>query len=86
MKALHESETETITARVLTELAAGKTAPEVAATLGTSVVFVRVLAEHLQRVGLAQSAQSLCSSGLGACSAGELSEQARVACAGCPLA
>ncbi|MDY5589540.1 MAG: hypothetical protein SPF30_06275 [Arcanobacterium sp.] len=75
-----------LTSRVLAELRAGKTASEVARALGISAVFVRVMAEHLQRAGLAQSAQSLCSSGLGACTPGPLSPEARVACASCPLA
>ncbi|MCI6573849.1 MAG: helix-turn-helix domain-containing protein [Actinomycetaceae bacterium] len=76
----------TVTSQVLAQLAAGKTVPEVARALGISVIFIQVLAEHLQRAGLAQSAQSLCSSGLGACSSGPLSTEARLACAGCPLA
>ena len=42
---------------------------------------------HYERLGYLTEAQSLCSSGLGACSspADALSMEARVHCAGCPL-
>lgn len=74
--------------RVLSLLAQGKSIPAVARECGTSEVFVTTMFEHFSRLGLAMSASSLCSSGLGACSTPheQLSEGARVTCAGCPLA
>ncbi|MBM7824178.1 hypothetical protein JOD55_000005 [Arcanobacterium pluranimalium] len=73
--------------RVLSLLREGKTVHQVAMQTGTSEVFVKVMLEHFERIGMARSAASLCSSGLGACSSsGEaLSMQAQIACAGCPL-
>lgn len=76
-----------VTERVLAEIAAGGTIPAVARKTGTSVVFVKVLLDHLQRTGLGGSASSLCSSGQGACGpAGATSQAALISCAGCAFA
>ena len=73
--------------RVLVELRLGGTVDAVAARCGTSAIFVRTMLDHYTRLGMVTEASSLCSSGLGACSspAGELSMEAQVHCAGCPL-
>ncbi|MFY9617290.1 MAG: hypothetical protein WAQ31_04490, partial [Arcanobacterium sp.] len=75
-----------LTERVLAELARGGTVPAIAARVGTSEVFVKAMVDHFARLGMGGSAQSLCSLGQGACgdlARDELSEAARVACAGC---
>ncbi|WP_124055338.1 hypothetical protein [Arcanobacterium ihumii] len=76
-----------VTDRVLDLLNEGKTVNQVASMTGTSEVFVKVMLDHWERIGLAKSAASLCSSGLGACgtSNSPLSMEAQIACAGCPL-
>lgn len=73
--------------RVLEALRAGGTAHAVAVQCRTSEIFVKTMMDHYERLGLLAGAQSLCSSGLGACSTAyaNLSDQARVHCAGCPL-
>ncbi|MFT0847366.1 hypothetical protein VR010_06380 [Actinomycetaceae bacterium L2_0104] len=76
-----------VTGRVLAELRSGGTVDAVAARCGTSAIFVKTILDHYRRLGMVAEAASLCSSGLGACSApaGELSMEATVHCAGCPL-
>lgn len=74
-----------VTDRVLRQLREGRTVRAIAATSGVSEVFVSTMLEHFERLGLLDEASSLCSSGLGACSTTELTDEARVACAGCPL-
>ncbi len=76
-----------VTSRVLAELAAGGTVEAVAVRCGTSAIFVKTMLDHYQRLGMLAEASSLCSSGLGACSApaDALSMEAQVHCAGCPL-
>lgn len=70
--------------RVLAEIRAGGTIPNVAKKTGTSEVFVRVLVDHLERTGLGGSASSLCSSGQGACGPnGAQTDEALISCAGC---
>lgn len=73
--------------RVRVALSRGGTVHAVAAQCHTSEIFVKTMLDHYERLGFLTGAQSLCSSGLGACSPheGDLSEQARVHCAGCPL-
>ncbi len=74
--------------RVLEELLAGGTVDAVAARCNTSAIFVKTMLDHYARLGMVTEASSLCSSGLGACSApaDELSMEATVHCAGCPVA
>ena len=74
-----------VTDRVLRQLREGRTVRAIAATSGVSEVFVSTMLDHFERLGLLDEANSLCSSGLGACSTTELTDEARVACAGCPL-
>ena len=76
-----------VTEHVLVELQLGGTVEAVAARCGTSAIFVKTMVDHYRRLGLVSEASSLCSSGLGVCSApaGELSMEAQVHCAGCPL-
>ena len=74
-----------VTDRVLRQLREGRTVCAIAATSGVSEVFVSTMLDHFERLGLLDEANSLCSSGLGACSTTELTDEARVACAGCPL-
>lgn len=74
-----------VTQRVLGELRAGKTVKSIACATGLSEVFVATLLEHYGRLGVVHEATSLCSSGLGACHTTELSDEARISCAGCPL-
>ncbi|MCI7551420.1 MAG: hypothetical protein PUK40_03065 [Actinomycetaceae bacterium] len=72
--------------RVLKALRQGYSAPEIARKFNTSQVFVEVMLDHFGRLGMADSAQTLCSSGLGACGpAGATTVEAEIACAGCPL-
>ena len=73
--------------RVRVALEAGGTVRSVAIQCGTSEIFVKTMLDHYERLGYLTEAQSLCSSGLGACSspADALSMEARVHCAGCPL-
>lgn len=71
---------------VLRQLALGRTARQVAASLGVSEGLVEAMCDHLKRLGVLDSAGSLCSSGLGACSAKPSNELTAIACAGCPLA
>ncbi len=52
---------------------------------GISASLGHVIVDDLLRRGLLSSAGSLCTSGLGACS-GRDSAEAKVICAGCPLA
>lgn len=79
--------TTVITERVIELLRGGYSVPQVARLANTSEVFVATLLRHLERIGHTVSAASLCASGLGACHApsGTLSDQAQLACAGCPL-
>lgn len=74
--------------QVLEQLRQGNTVNAVAAKCGTSTVFVKTMLDHFERLGLLAEASSLCSSGLGACHTekDDLSSQARLHCAGCPLA
>ena len=74
-----------VAARVLEELRAGGTVHAIAVKVGVSEVFVRTMLDHYDRIGILDDAQSFCSSGLGACHTTELSDEARVHCAGCPL-
>ncbi|MCF2706673.1 hypothetical protein I6E29_05250 [Arcanobacterium haemolyticum] len=75
-----------VTDRVLAQLRGGATIRSAAAACGVSEIFVSTMADHFERLGMLTSASSLCSSGLGACSADAvLSDEARVHCAGCPL-
>ena len=74
-----------VTDRVLRQLREGRTVRAIAATSGVSEVFVSTMLDHFERLGLLDEANSLCTSGLGACSTTELTDEARVACAGCPL-
>lgn len=73
--------------RVLDCLARGLTVPAAAREVGTSEVFVQVMLEHLQRSGNTTAANSLCSSGAGACNPNNdfehLSAEVRLSCAGC---
>ncbi len=76
-----------MTSRVLAELRSGGTVDAVAARCGMSAVFVKTMLDHYRRLGMLAEASSLCASGLGACSPGDdLSMEATVHCAGCPLA
>ncbi|MGO1943923.1 MAG: hypothetical protein ACTH1Z_05920 [Ancrocorticia sp.] len=73
--------------KILGELQQGNTVTAVAAKCDTSVVFVKTMLDHFNRLGLLADATSLCSSGLGACHTTEpLGQQARIQCAGCALA
>lgn len=75
--------------RLLQALLEGGTLPQIAAQSGLSESLVATMFDHYTRIGLLAEATSLCASGLGAChphGADELSDEARVACAGCPLA
>ena len=60
----------------------GRTVRAISAATGVSEVFVSTLLEHYDRLGMLDDAGS---SGLGACHTKDVSEQVRVACAGCPL-
>lgn len=74
-------------AAVLAALRRGGTVPSIARETGAPEAFVATMVDHYKRVGLLAGSGSLCSSGLGACEPGdELSDVARVQCAGCPLA
>ena len=75
--------------RVVQALEQGGTIPAIASQAGVSVAFTQSIVEHFQRLGRADEATSLCSSGLGLCSPkqnGQPSGEAAIACAGCPLA
>ena len=75
-----------VTERVIAELKSGATIPAIAARVGVSEVFVKVLLDHLSRLKLVDSAQALCASGLGGCGPqGAVTDQAKLHCAGCPL-
>ncbi len=78
---------QSLTARVLDALRAGGTVHSVAVSCQTSEVFVRTMLDHYGRLGLLTEATTLCTSGLGACStpSDDLSVEARIHCAGCPL-
>lgn len=77
----------TISEKVLDQLQSGATIPTIARTVGVSEVFVQVMLDHYGRLGLVDSAQSLCSSGSGACGPnGAQTDEAKVACAGCAFA
>lgn len=82
-----DSTTRPLIERVVEALQAGGTVHSVAARCQTSEVFVKTMLDHYGRLGLLTEATTLCSSGLGACSApsAELSMEARIHCAGCPL-
>ncbi len=71
--------------RVRARLVAGATVRSIAAGEGISVELTEIMVDDLERRGLAASAGSLCSSGLGACGTGT-APQAAIACASCPLA
>lgn len=82
-----DSPAQPLTDRVLQQLAAGGSVHEIASECGTSEVFVRTILDHFVRLGVVGAAQSLCASGLGACSpGGGESVEAQIHCAGCPLA
>lgn len=74
-----------VTQRILEQIRMGRTVRAISAATGVSEVFVSTLLEHYDRLGMLDDAGSLCSSGLGACHTKDVSEQVRVACAGCPL-
>lgn len=71
--------------RVLARLKVGATVEAIANAEGVSKTFVTVMVDDFERRGLAISANSLCSSGLGACGTG-VAEETPLMCAGCPLA
>lgn len=72
---------------MLAELSVGATVPAIARKVGVSQVFVQVVLEHYERLGLVGAAQSLCASGTGACGPnGAVTDAAHVACAGCAFA
>ena len=75
-----------VTERILEQIRAGRTVRAICATTGVSEVFVSTLLDHYDRLGLLDDAGSLCSSGLGACHTTNITDQVRVACAGCPIA
>ena len=70
--------------RVRARLLAGATLSSIAAGEGISLALAEIMVDDLERRGLAASADSLCSSGLGACGSGA-SPETMVTCAGCPL-
>ncbi len=70
--------------RVRARLIAGATLDSIAAGEGISPALAEIMVDDLERRGLAASAGSLCSSGLGACGSGS-SPATAVTCAGCPL-
>ncbi|WP_129587599.1 hypothetical protein [Actinomyces minihominis] len=70
--------------RVRAHLRTGATVSSIAGAEGVSPVLVEILVDDLERRGLASQAESLCASGLGACSGGD-SPQVALHCAGCPL-
>lgn len=74
-----------VTDRVLSGIRSGRTVHAIAVEAGVSEVFVATMVDHYGRLGVLNTATSLCSSGLGACRTTDLSDEARVACAGCPL-
>ena len=74
-----------VTQRILEQIRLGRTVRAISAATGVSEVFVSTLLEHYDRLGMLDDAGSLCSSGLGACHTKEVSDEVRVACAGCPL-
>lgn len=51
---------------------------------GVSLGLAEVMIEEMKRQGLLDRAESLCSSGLGACGGGD-SDEVRIHCAGCPI-
>lgn len=71
---------------VLRQLALGRTIRQIATELTVSEGLVEAMCDHLKRLGLVDSAGSLCASGLGACSKKPSNEFTAIACAGCPLA
>lgn len=75
-----------VTERILEQIRAGRTVRAICATTGVSEVFVSTLLDHYDRLGLLDDAGLLCSSGLGACHTTNITDQVRVACAGCPIA
>ena len=74
-----------VTQRILEQIRMGRTVRAISAATGVSEVFVSTLWEHYDRLGMLDDAGSLCSSGLGACHTKDVSDEVRVACAGCPL-
>ncbi|AOZ73537.1 hypothetical protein BK816_07795 [Boudabousia tangfeifanii] len=74
------------TQRVIQEIQAGGTLPAIAQRAGVPVHFAAAIMDHLQRAGKLDSAESLCSSGLGGCApGGPQTDEAKIHCAGCPL-
>ena len=75
--------------RVVQALEQGGTIPAIARQAEVSPSFAATVADHYLRLGLLQESSSLCTSGLGLCSASsdaKPSAEAAIACAGCPLA
>ena len=63
------------------------TLPAAAAAAGLSLPIATLILEEMKRLGSVQDANSLCSSGLGACSSSgmPLSDEVSLHCSGCPL-
>lgn len=71
--------------RVQAHLRTGATVQKIAHAEGINLILAEIIVDDLQRRGDALPAESLCSSGLGACGGGPTSEEVRLYCAGCPL-
>lgn len=77
----------TLPERLSASLGQGHSVAAACAQVGISPQLGEIIVEDLVRRGVLTPAGSLCSSGLGACAgSGQLSDQARLHCAACPLA
>ncbi|WP_243442566.1 hypothetical protein [Schaalia vaccimaxillae] len=70
--------------RLYLALMRGATPNAAAAEAGISQALADIIIDEFSRQGLLDRAESLCSSGLGACSGGD-GDDVRIHCAGCPL-
>lgn len=70
--------------RLYVALRQGATVSAAASRAGVSLPMAEVMIDEMQRQGLLERAESLCSSGLGVCGGGT-SDEVKVHCAGCPL-
>lgn len=70
--------------RLYIALRRGATTSAAAVQAGVSLGLAEVMIEEMKRQGLLDRAESLCSSGLGACGGGD-SDEVRIHCAGCPI-
>ena len=70
--------------RIYVALRRGATVSAAAAQASVSQALAQVMIDEMSRTGLLARAETLCSSGLGACGGAD-SDEVKLHCAGCPL-